>query len=214
MTLTLEEARRTLHFEEDWYDYCAKVSKSFVKSYGNVIEEEDLTQHLRISLFEKKDRILADRTSKGQPITDAYIKKSLSNMAINYVNKELDTYYRHTGQYVYTNAVCRNLLEQWIENPLPEIADEGGSDDKSIWAMYADMSQAFNRLNEEHQRLLLDVFLNGKKIDGTTERRKFQAAIDRLTVLLNKARRTDTRDYIGSRKSMSNREALAVTNNA
>ena len=214
VTISLEAARRTLYFEEDWYDYCGKVAKSFAKSYNGRVDEEDLAQHLRVTLFEKKDRLLADTTPDGKIITDAYIKKSLQNIATNYVNKELDTYYRYSGQFVYTNPITRNLLEQWIENPIPEIADEGGSDEKSIWAMFADMSSAFERLNAEHKAILLDVYLNGKVLTGTTEKRKFQKAIDRLTVLLNKARRVDDREYIGARKVMSNREAVSATKGA
>jgi hypothetical protein len=207
-TLSLDEARQRLVFEERWYPYCHGVAVNAAKAYSDKIDAEDLAQHLATELFAKKDRLLADKTPDGRPITDGYTKRAITNMAVNYIEKSLNTYFWYSDKYVYTNKTTRRLLEQWMSNPLPEIADEEGSDGKSLWALFVDCSSAFERLSPEDQGVLYDHYLNGKSSDGSTDRRRFQDAIDRLTKRLNKNSRSDQREYISSRKSISNREAL------
>lgn len=178
---------------EKWKGVVARVAKKVARNFPEV-EEEDLYQDLFLliteSKLEKQSDDFAFRTLElaANDIAWRYRRKSLAG----------------NGQYLYRPMDVRKIVSEYLFNQeywkksivIDEMVARSGDrvsvtlDFEDRVAVFSDMAKAFEQLPDSYQDIIERVFRDGEVLDNnSSERKRLDRAIDRMTDYLNYSRR-------------------------
>lgn len=199
----------------DWLDYAKRVAESFHHTFKR-IEADDIYQELAIELMLKEALLVEAFKTMEKP--DSYTRVILKNRATRYCMKEKNTFFVFTDLYDYQPEAVRILVEQYLGGTsegmmVPEDAKSVHGDDDL--AVFADIARVVDGLSETDQGYL-EAYLMDSDSKDVAARQRFSRVVRKVTDTLNRNKRTASMNYegTGSRKAVTNREAMSKSKNA
>ncbi|WP_344580504.1 hypothetical protein [Nonomuraea roseoviolacea] len=174
------------------------------------IDVEDVTQHILTAACARADEY--------NGMDSGALRYALKTEAVAYCARERADYITRSARYVYTPSEVRALLDIWSEGAESECAQpptrdgyvaapDAGNIMVSLW----DLDSAVEAL-PDRWRMLVNAKVAGGQLDQA-DYRAYLRAVDRLTLILNRAvnRPPGDHDGPGARKAIPNARAAAIT---
>ncbi|MFD8618284.1 hypothetical protein [Streptomyces sp. NPDC059513] len=205
-----------MEFElNEWLEYAEKVAASFARTYRSV-EKDDLFQELSIELVLKEAQLVEVFRTMEKP--DSYTRVILRNRATRYCAAQKNAFFVKTDMYDYQTENVRVMIEQYLGGTkegmmVPEDAKSISGDDDL--AVFGDIARVVDALSDTDQEVLQGYLMDPEQKD-TAERQRFNRVVRKVTTALNDSKKKAAMEHdgLGSRKRMSNREALGVIKNS
>jgi DNA-directed RNA polymerase specialized sigma24 family protein len=173
-----------------------RTAKAEARKYNGILDWQDIVQEASLRYLTCRERVLAEVAAPN-----SYLRALVRNTAFDMADKELHA----RCQYTYTVSTVRKILETM--NLL--IEDMNDPMTIQVVEMRSDVKTCMKELPEDMQLAILKRY--GANIipgNGSSERKKLNRAVDRLTDIMNFYQ--GDQQFVGTRKVVSNAHARAI----
>lgn len=207
------------------------IANGFARSY-RMVDVQDVAQELREWWLTNQDRVEKWTAEDASKTDQAKLAKSLRNAAARYCRKEKaqKAGYRTSDEFFYDAEIIRTLLPyvwhperigtEQRQDPNAGRGRRPASEGNNLLAMVSDIGSAVDSLDGDDELLLtlrygqdapFDELSSLMQVDAHALEMRVHRAVERMVTFLGG--RSPWSDGPGTRRAMSNAQALAVTRN-
>lgn len=188
-----------------WRD-AIKRTAGFVSRDFPDLEKEDLQQELYAFILKNHETL----ESPDKPGSTVVLMKVAKQYAWNQRKEHLQL----SPQYSYRTSDIKAILESVFDSrdwSNVQIPDDAKSEFNDVFLeVNCDVKRAWESLGYAQRKVIFEKYALGQFPDGDTARKRLNRAIEKLTDNLNWYQKQPHRDYVGSRRTITNANARYI----